>query len=98
MKQREKTHDTVIRREERTDGKNSYSYELLIKESLRVASYKMPLYSIRVGMTNEFGDFTTADIKDAFADAGRAIFFFEKIVNNLATPIDLAYILEDEMR
>ena len=97
MRQKEKTTDTVIRREERSDGENSYSYELIMKESMRTASYRIPLYSIRVGMTNSVGAYTCADVKDAFADAGKAILFFEKVVRNLATPIDLTYILEDEI-
>ncbi len=97
MRQKEKTHDTVIRREERTDGGYRYSYELIMKESTRTASYRIPLYSIRVGLTDTGGVYTSADVKDAFADAGKAILFFEKVVRNLATPIDLAYILEDEI-
>jgi len=97
MKQREKTQESVIRREIRSDGENMYCYELIIKESQRVASYKIPLYSIKIGMTTEMGDHTEADVRDVFADPGKAIVFFEKLVANLATPIDLSYILEDEI-
>lgn len=97
MKQREKTQESVIRREIRSDGENEYCYELIIKESQRVASYKIPLYSIRVGMKNEVSEYTEAEVKDVFADPGKAIVFFEKLISNLATPIDLAYILEDEI-
>ena len=37
-------------------------------------------------------------VRDAFADPGRAILFFEKLVRGLATPIDLPYVLEDSMK
>lgn len=97
MRQKEKTENTVIRRDLRSDGEYDFSYELLMKESRRVASFGIPLYSIRIEMRDNQGNTTSADIKDAFADAGKAIVLYEKIVRNLATPIDLAYIHEDEM-
>ena len=34
---------------------------------------------------------------ELFSDLKKAVRFFEKLVANLATPIDLAYIVEDEM-
>ena len=40
---------------------------------------------------------TRSDANDLFSDLSRASGFFDKIVDNLATPIDLAYIVEDEM-
>ena len=97
MRQREKTKDTVIRCEEREDGKNSYKYKLVMRESTRVASYRLPLYSILVEMRQENGTVTSAETREVFADIGRAIIFFDKLVRNLATPIDLAYIVEDEL-
>ncbi|MBO5908130.1 MAG: hypothetical protein J6Q85_08300 [Clostridia bacterium] len=97
MKQREKTVDSVVRREERSDGENSYVYELRVSQVKNASSYKIPLYSIHVYMTDCEGKTTNAKAKEAFADAGRAILFYEKVVRGLATPIDLAYVMEDEM-
>ena len=88
---------TVIRKEERRDSDNKYSYELTMKKSACVASWQIPLYSITVNMTDKNGNDTRADATDAFSNAEKAIKFYEKVVNNLATPIDLVYILEDEM-
>ena len=34
---------------------------------------------------------------EIFADIGKAITFFDEIVDNLVTPIDLPYILEDRI-
>ncbi len=99
MKQKEKakTVESVIRREVRSDGENSYVYELRVSENKNLASYKIPLYSIHVDMTDQGGKTSSARVKEAFADAGKAILFYEKIVSGLATPIDLAYVIEDEM-
>lgn len=98
MRQRARTIDTVIKRDERIDEGRRYIYELSVSENLNLSSYRIPLYSVSVSMTDTDGESTSSSVKDAFADAGRALVFYEKIVTNWATPIDLAYILEDEMR
>lgn len=97
MKQKEKTQTSVIRRELRSDGENNYVYELCVSENKNLASYRIPLYSVHVYMTDSEGQTTSAAAKEAFADAGKAILFYEKVVRALATPIDLVYVLEDEM-
>lgn len=97
MRQKEKTTDTVIRCDARCEEGFSYKYELIMKEGEGVASWRIPLYSIKVHLTDRNGKCTSADIKDVFADLGKAIIFYERLVRNLATPIDLAYILEDEI-
>lgn len=97
MKRKDKTINTTVRSETREKDGIGYEYELIMKESGRVASFKIPLYSVSVKMTNENGEVTEADTDDVFADPGKALVFYEKLVNNLATPIDLAYIIEDEL-
>ena len=87
----------VIRREERREDRHSYLYELLMREGENVACWRMPLYSIRINMTDAYGNEGRADAHDLFTDEEKAISFFEKLVRNLATPIDLPYVLEDEM-
>ncbi len=98
MAQREKTADKVIKRDERLDGAIAYSYELSVKENKNQASFRIPLYSVKVCMIDETGEESSAAVEDAFCDAGQALIFYDKVVRNLATPIDLAYILEDEMQ
>ncbi len=87
----------VIRREERTDEENRYLYELMMRRGDSVACWRMPLYSIRINMTDAYGNEGSAAAKDVFSDEDKALDFFDKLVRNLATPIDLSYILEDEM-
>ena len=82
--------------EERQSEGFGYRFELLRGESNYTASFRIPLYSIRVTLTSPDGETTSSEIKEVFADAGKAILFFDKVVRNLATPVDLAYILEDE--
>ena len=94
---KQRTSNTVIRQDLREDAENKYTYQLIMHEDVRTASYKIPLYSIRVNMTDADGEVTTADVNDLFADAGKAIKFYEKLVKHLATPIDLRYIVEDEI-
>ena len=89
--------DTVIRKEERQDEGNTYSYELRLRRGESTADFRLPLYSIRIGMTDTEGVLRQADAKDVFSNKKRAVEFFEKLVRNLATPIDLAYIVEDEL-
>ena len=97
MRNKIKTKDTEIRREVRESEGCVYTYRLVMRESTQTASYGIPLYSVVIEMTEDDGDESSASVDDVFADAGRAIVFFEKLVRNLATPIDLAYILEDDI-
>jgi hypothetical protein len=48
-------------------------------------------------MKRESGETTNADTSELFADVGRAIVFFERLVENYATPLNLPYIVEDEI-
>ena len=87
----------IIRRDEKFDGENLYSYELVMKEGESLASWRIPLYTINISMKNANGNHTESSATDAFSDASRAIRFYEKLVKSLATPIDLLYVLEDEV-
>ena len=91
-----RTNIEILRNDKVTDGGILYEYTLLSSESTRVASFKLPLYSVTVKMTMD-GKTTEAGVHDVFADLGKATLFYEKIVKNLATPIDLTYILEDKI-
>jgi hypothetical protein len=105
MKQAEKDKERVakryreetLREEHRTEDGYEYTYRLTVKESPFVASFRLPLYSISVGLKCPDGSETRRELCDLFADVGKAIVFFNKLVRNLVTPIDLAYVLEDEL-
>ena len=90
--------NTVIKKEMREADGAKYCYSLVVSESNKVASYKLPLYSVEIEMTDNYGNVTNARTRDLFADIGKAISFFRKLVDNLATPLNLPYILEDEMQ
>lgn len=92
-----KNCNRLLRREEVVDEGNFYSYELTVREGNSTADWRLPLYSIKVNMTDVEGTRREADAKDVFSSREQAVEFFDKIVRNLATPIDLAYIVEDEM-
>lgn len=97
MKYTDKTVDTVIRTEVKESDGAKYRYELIMRKSSRLICFKMPLYSIKIVMTNEFGETTESETGELFSAIEKAITFFEKLVKHLATPIDLAYIVEDEL-
>ena len=87
--------DEIIRREARTADGCEYVYELSVRVSRMVASFTLPLYSVAVSMKAEGEESTYYRVNDIFSDLGKATKFFELLVENLATPIDLPYVLED---
>lgn len=87
----------TVRNEKRKENGIDYNYRLTVEESERVASYTLPLYTISVEMKESDGTVTNATARELFSDAGKARLFFDKLVNNLATPVDLPYIVEDEL-
>ena len=88
----------VIRKEVREAEGARYTYTLVVSESNKVASFKLPLYSMEIEMTDKHGKVTRAETSELFADVGKALSFFKKLYENLATPLNLPYILEDEMQ
>lgn len=96
MRQAEKTEEKTIRTEVREADGYRYTYRLLTRESRATASYRLPLYSVRVTLLAPSGKETEAELSDVFADPGRALLFFERMKEHLVTPIDLPYIFEDE--
>ena len=97
MKIKKKAQGKLIRVEERHDEGRLYEYTLTVRVSEEVASYKLPLYSLCIDFTDEYGVKTSSAVENAFADLEAALKFFDILVENLATPIDLPYILEDEI-
>ena len=94
---KEKTIETKIRSDEVTKDAITYKYALVMRESARVASFRLPLYSISVEMRRDGEVISFAEANEIFADVGKAIAFYERMVKYLATPIDLPYIVEDEL-
>ena len=95
MKRKDMVKD-IIRTEIRQADGYEYRYYLSVTNSAKVASYNLPLYSVRVEMIgNE--KHSEHELREIFADSGKAITFFEEIVENLVTPLDLHFILEDKI-
>lgn len=87
----------LIRKEEREKDGCYYSYELLGRRGQRMVDFGMRLYSIKVTMTFPDGSVKQGEARDIFSSKRKALVFYDKIVNNLATPIDLKYVVEDEI-
>lgn len=88
----------VIRSEKRETDGYTYLYELTERKGRLMADFGVHLYSINVTMTDDSGRTRTGEAKDVFSSKEKAIEFFDKIVKNLATPIDLKYVIEDEIK
>lgn len=95
MKSKEKTKNTTIRANVCEKNGTEYVYELIMNESLHVASYRLPLYSVSVKAVRN-GTEEAAQTSDVFSDVGKAIAFFDRVVDGHTTPSELAYILEAE--
>ncbi len=93
----ERKCEKTIRKEERRADGYFYSYELIERKGRNMADFGMRLYSIRVNMTDDSGNVRMGEAKDVFSSKRKACEFFDRIVDNLATPIDLKYIVEDEI-
>ena len=91
-----KNNGIAIKSDERTIDDLSLSYALSVSESQGLKNLRIPLYSVSVTMIDSDGKETYASCDSAFSDIGLALLFYGKIVRGLATPMDLAYIYEDE--
>jgi hypothetical protein len=56
----------------------------------------MPLYSIEVALTKD-GETSKNTVENIFSDIGKALVFYNQLVDNLASPADLPYIMEDRI-
>lgn len=88
---------STVRCERRQTNDAEYEYILSVRVSERTASFGLQLYSISVTMTTAEGCRSESRLEDVFLSSRAAIAFFDKIVENLATPIDLPFVFEDEM-
>ena len=88
---------SLIRRETRAKDGNVYEYSLYVTESARVASFHLPLYSIEIKLTLKNGTSWEYLARDVFSNTSRAISFFEMLVQTLATPMSLPYIIDESL-
>jgi len=92
-----KNTSRIIRTKEVKTTDADYTYTLFVNESDKVASYRLPLYSIHIRMIDNEGNETSSTVREIFSDFNKANRFFNRMIDNLATPIDLPYIVEDEI-
>ena len=96
MKQRH--NETTLIREERSDEYFLYTYELILREGRQTVNWRLPLYSIRITLIDSYGTKSEREATDVFTDRAKAENLFNRLVRNLAAPIDLCYVVEDEVR
>ena len=92
-----KEKEEIIREERKHKDGITYIYRLYVVHSKRVSSYGIMLYKINIVMIMPDGSSSECDTKEVFSDPGKAFAFYKKLTDNLATPLDLPYIVEDEL-
>lgn len=91
------TMEEIIRRVNIHDNENEYRYYLIRRKSDNVCSFRLPLYSIRIEFEASSGKTSQHELTNVFANEDKANSFFNRLVENLATPLNLPYVFEDEM-
>ncbi len=94
MKLSEKHNTVTVRTDTVREGELCLSYTLFYKESLH-ASYRTPLYSVRVVSHAENAAAQESEVCDSFADPGHALVFYELCRTHHVLPIHLREVRED---
>ena len=97
MTKNEMTTEGMILKKTILDGENELTYIMSKNISTAIASFKITLYSIKIEMKNSDGNFSFYELNNVFANEVKARCFFDKLVSNLATPINLPFVFDDEM-
>lgn len=97
MALKEKTKEEIVREVSVCHGENRYTYLLIKRESELVSSFRLPLYSIRIELTDASGETSHCEVSNVFANETKALNFFCGLVDNLATPMNLPYVIEDAL-
>ena len=94
---KEDFEETLILNERRSNAEADYTYRLLTRKSSVDAPPDIVLYTIEIQMTTRCGEKTHAQANNTFISKQDAINFFYRLVDNFATPLNLDYIIEDEV-
>ena len=87
----------LIRKETVKNDGNVYEYMLYLNESERFSSFRLPLYSIEIKLTLSDGTVSNYMSEDLFSDFNEAVNFYERLIKNLATPMNLPYVIADSL-
>ena len=82
-----------IRTAVRENEGNTYRYELNLTKG-KAGEWK---YSVRITLRSADGSISTEAEREIFGRESMVKCFFERLVKELVTPIDLPYVIEDEM-
>lgn len=96
MKRKTETINKLRENTVESDG-SKYKYSLMVREIRRHFAPKLPSYSVRIEMVSPSGNQTFAESGFIFVDIGKAIVFYEKLIEHLCTPLDLPYVLNDSI-
>lgn len=79
------------------DAGNELTYIMSKNISSSIASFRIPLYSVKIEMKDSEGNFSYYELNNVFANEVKVRCFFDKLVSNLATPMNLPFVFDDEL-
>ena len=89
-------NEKIIKEDIREYDGAVFLYRLTEGYPKKIGRLTIPLYSIYIEMSKN-GECSKSSVNEVFADVGKALSFYNSLLENLATPIDLHYILEDKI-
>ena len=97
MKKLKNTAEKRIMKEHtRSDAGADYIYRLYENTPKRIGRMELTLYSVYIRMKKDGMNYENI-LDGVFADVGKALTFYNSLVENLASPIDLNYVFEDRL-
>ena len=96
MKDSFNENEKIIKEDIRECDGAIFLYRLTEGYPKKIGRLTIPLYSIYIEL-NKNGECSKSSVNEIFADVGKALSFYHSLLENLATPIDLHYILEDRI-
>ena len=84
----------VIKSRKIIENDTAYQYDLILFEGETTASFGIKLYEISIEMQTKLSR-TAYKSGGLFSSEEKALSFFDMIIKNRVTPIDLPYVIED---
>ena len=97
MKNTTDNEAVLIKCERRECELGTLEYKIHMTPGRMIANYNLELYSISITLTDENGKESFSEVREIFASYRSAERFLRMLSENLATPIELIYIVEDEL-
>ena len=90
---RQEICDNIMIEENRHKDGFFYTYELILREGVRTADFRLPLYSIRISLTDGQGRKSQKEARDVFTDRKKAERLFTMLTTRFSSPPSASQII-----